>query len=60
MKRDDFIKVLKQNGILFDHHGKRHDIFVHEETGKQIPVPRHNELKNKFLKLVLAEIPDKS
>jgi len=57
MKREAFITILKEQGVYFSHHGKRHDIYVHEETGKQIPVPRHSEMRNKFVKMVLAEIP---
>jgi predicted RNA binding protein YcfA (HicA-like mRNA interferase family) len=57
VNRNDFIKILAENGVFFDHHGKRHDVFVHRTTGKKIPVPRHSEMKNKFLKRVLDEIP---
>jgi predicted RNA binding protein YcfA (HicA-like mRNA interferase family) len=57
MNRQDFIKILGEHGVFFDHHGARHDIFIHKQTGKKIPVPRHGEMKNKFLKLILKEIP---
>jgi hypothetical protein len=58
MNRNDFIKILAEKSVAFDHHGKRHDIFIHQPTGKKIPVPRHSEIKNKFLKRVLKEIPE--
>jgi predicted RNA binding protein YcfA (HicA-like mRNA interferase family) len=50
MNRRAFIKVLELNGVFFEYHGKRHDIFKHKETGKIIPVPRHSEFSNEFLK----------
>ena len=37
--------------------GTRHDIYKHKETGKMIPVPRHSEFSNEFLKDILKEIP---
>ena len=57
MNRTAFLKILKLNGVIFDHHGTRHDIYRHKETG--IPVPRHSEFSNEFLKDVLKEIPKK-
>jgi len=57
MNKKAFLKALKENGLYFDHHGSRHDIFIHEKTGKKIPVPRHNEFSNEFLKMILKEIP---
>jgi len=41
--------MLEVNGIFFDHHGTRHDIYKHKETGKKIPIPRHSEFSNEFL-----------
>jgi len=57
MNRKAFIKILELNGVIFDHHGSKHDIYKHKETGKQIPVPRHSEFSNEFLKDILKEIP---
>ena len=57
MNRYDFIKLLEQNGIVFYRHGSRHDIYIHEPTGKKLAVPRHKEIKNKFIKRLLKEIP---
>ena len=59
MKRRAFLKILELNGVFFDHHGSRHDIYIHRETGKKIPVPRHSEFSNEFLKDVLKQIPGK-
>jgi predicted RNA binding protein YcfA (HicA-like mRNA interferase family) len=57
MNRRAFIRVLELNGVYFDHHGAKHDIYRHKETGKVIPVPRHSEFSNEFLKDILKEIP---
>jgi predicted RNA binding protein YcfA (HicA-like mRNA interferase family) len=46
MKRNAFIKILGERGVFFDHQGKRHEIFVHQKTGKKIPIPRHQEIKD--------------
>ena len=59
MKREDFIYFLKQNDIVFHKHGSRHDIYIHKTTGKKVAIPRHGEIKNKFLKLILTEITKK-
>ena len=59
MNRKAFIKMLELNGVYFERHGARHDIYKHRETGKIIPVPRHSEFSNVFLKDVLKEIPQK-
>ena len=57
MNKKAFIKALNKNGIYFDHHGSKHDIFIHKPTGKKLTVPRHDEFSNDFLKEVLKEIP---
>jgi predicted RNA binding protein YcfA (HicA-like mRNA interferase family) len=59
MNRRAFIKMLELNGVYFEQHGSRHDIYRHKESGKMIPVPRHSEFSNEFLKDVLKEIPKK-
>jgi hypothetical protein len=59
MKREDFIYFLNQNNLVFHKHGSRHDIYIHEITGKKVSVPRHKEIKNKFLKLIIDEITKK-
>jgi len=56
MNRNDFIHLLEQFGLEFLRHGSRHDIYIHKVTGKKIAVPRHAEIKNKFLKKILNEI----
>jgi predicted RNA binding protein YcfA (HicA-like mRNA interferase family) len=56
MNRNDFIRFLEFNGLVFYRHGARHDIYIHQQTGKKVAVPRHSEIKNKFLQRILGEI----
>jgi predicted RNA binding protein YcfA (HicA-like mRNA interferase family) len=56
VNRNDFICFLERHGLEFYRHGSRHDIYIHKTTGKKIAVPRHSEIKNKFIKNVLKEI----
>jgi len=57
MNRTEFIRILKEHDVVFYKNGSRHDVYVHTITGKKIAIPRHREIKNKFLKLILREIP---
>jgi len=41
MKQSELLKLFSKNKIIFDHHGKRHDIYYSPITGKKFPVPRH-------------------
>ena len=56
MKRAELLKILKEQGVVFHRHGTRHDIYIHTDSGKKIPVPRHQEIKNKLVKEILDEI----
>ena len=57
MNRTEFLKILKKHGLEFHKHGSRHDIYIHNASGKKIAIPRHREIKNKFIKIILDEIP---
>jgi predicted RNA binding protein YcfA (HicA-like mRNA interferase family) len=54
MKRGDFLKILKERGVVFYAHGSNH---IHKDTGKKIPIPRHSEIKNSTVAGILKEIP---
>ena len=56
MKRNEFIKILAENGVVFFRNGSKHDIYRHSVTGKKITVPRHGEIENKLVKEILKEI----
>ena len=56
MKRNDFIKILADNGVLFFRSGSKHDIYRQSTTGKKVSVPRHGEIDNILVKEILKEI----
>ena len=60
MNRTEFIKILKEHGVVFYKNGTRHDIYIHTSSGKKVAIPRHREIKNKFLRLILDEIARKN
>ena len=41
MKKSELLKLFSKNNITLLQHGKRHDIYYSQITGKKIPVPRH-------------------
>ncbi|WP_422447824.1 type II toxin-antitoxin system HicA family toxin [Thermoanaerobacterium sp. DL9XJH110] len=56
MKTTELLKLLKQNGITFVRHGKRHNIYHSPITGKDFPVPRHtSEIKPGTLHNILTD-----
>jgi predicted RNA binding protein YcfA (HicA-like mRNA interferase family) len=56
MKRNDFIRILEEHGMVFFRNGSKHDIFRQSVTGKKISVPRHGEIDNILVKEILNEI----
>jgi mRNA interferase HicA len=56
MKRNAFIKILEDNGVVFFRHGSEHDIYIKNGTGKKVSVPRHGEIENSLVKLILREL----
>jgi predicted RNA binding protein YcfA (HicA-like mRNA interferase family) len=50
------LKLFKKNGVIFDSHGKRHDLYYSSLTGKTFPVPRHKtEIAEGTLKSILTD-----
>jgi len=56
MKRNQFLKILASYGVEFFKHGANHDIYIQRKTGKKVAVPRHGEIENEFLRIILKEI----
>jgi hypothetical protein len=46
MKRKEFVQQLVKDGCVLLRFGKRHDLYLNPQTGKQQPVPRHQEIDN--------------
>jgi len=59
VNRTEFLSILKEYGLEFHKHGSRHDIYIHAASGKKIAIPRHREIKNKFVQLLISEIQQK-
>ena len=56
MKRNEFIKILGGNGVVFFRSGSKHDIYRQIATGKRVSVPRHGEIDNILAKEILKEL----
>ena len=56
MKRNEFIRILAENGIFFFRNGSKHDVYKHSVTGKKTTVPRHGEIDNILAKKILNEM----
>jgi predicted RNA binding protein YcfA (HicA-like mRNA interferase family) len=48
MKKKDLIKKIKSFGCVFVRHGARHDLYMNPKTGKQQPVPSHEEIDERL------------
>jgi mRNA interferase HicA len=58
MKRSDFIKLLAKKHVEFFRHGANHDIYIQRTSRKKIAVPRHAEIENELVKIILKELSD--
>ncbi len=56
MKRDSLIKRLAGAGCYLKRHGSRHDIYINPRNGRQAPIPRHNEIKDSLVNLILKQL----
>lgn len=41
MKTSELLKLFKENGIILNRYGKKHDLYFSPITYKIFPVPRH-------------------
>jgi predicted RNA binding protein YcfA (HicA-like mRNA interferase family) len=56
MKRNEFIKILGRNGVVFFRSGSKHDIYRQITTNKRVSVPRHVEIDNILAKEIFKEL----
>jgi mRNA interferase HicA len=56
MKRNEFIKILGVNGVVFFRSGSKHDIYRQITTGKKVSIPRHGEIDNILIKEIFKEL----
>ena len=56
MTVSEFIKHVTKQGVQFDHHGSKHDVYINPKNGQTTQVPRHKSkelgtgIKNAMLK----------
>jgi mRNA interferase HicA len=55
MKRGDLLRLLASNDCILHRHGSRHDIYTNR-NGKKAPVPRHTEVKDSLVRLILKQL----
>lgn len=48
--------MLVANQCVLHRHGGNHDIYVNALTGKKAAVPRHAEIKDTLVKLILKQL----
>ncbi len=56
MKRNTFIKYLKENGCILVREGANHSLFMNQENGKKSTVGRHPELSNLMCKIICKQL----
>lgn len=56
MKTGELLKLFKENGIILNQHGKKHDLYYSPITNKIFPVPRHKtEIASGTLQSILKD-----
>lgn len=56
MKRREFVQVLERRGCQLLRHGGNHDIYRNPANGRRAPVPRHAELADSLVRLILKQL----
>lgn len=56
MKRREAIRELIQAGCYLKHHGANHDVYANPKTGRRVPIPRHQEIKNTLCELIRRQL----
>jgi mRNA interferase HicA len=52
MRRDAFIKELRESKRYMKRQGTNHDLFFNPKTSRKAPVPHHPEIKNTLCALI--------
>jgi mRNA interferase HicA len=56
MKTSELLKLFRENGIMLNKHGKKHDLYYSPITNKIFPVPRHKtEIAHGTLQNILKD-----
>jgi mRNA interferase HicA len=56
MKRKELLKKLTSAGCILVRHGARHDLYKNPVSGKNQPVPRHDEIDESLARHIIKEL----
>jgi predicted RNA binding protein YcfA (HicA-like mRNA interferase family) len=56
LKRKELIRTLNEHECELQRHGSRHDIYVNTKSGKRAPVPRHNEIADSLVRIIIKQL----
>ncbi|RJR32616.1 MAG: type II toxin-antitoxin system HicA family toxin [Deltaproteobacteria bacterium] len=56
MKRVDLLRLLNDQGCRIIRHGARHDIFLNPANQRRAPIPRHREIPDSLVKIILKQL----
>jgi len=56
MKKKDLIRKILSVGCVFVRHGACHDLYRNPKTGKQQPIPRHEEIDERLAKHIIKSL----
>jgi len=56
MKRTELLRLLVANQCCLGRHGGNHDIYMNARNGRKAPIPRHAEIKDSLVRLILRQL----
>jgi len=56
LKRADLVRFLSGHGCHIIRHGARHDIFLNPANQRRAPIPRHREIPETLVNLILKQL----
>jgi len=56
LKRVDLLRLLNDQGCRIIRHGARHDIFLNPANQRRAPIPRHREIPDSLVKIILKQL----
>ncbi len=56
MKRQQLIRLLLKHHCALHRHGANHDIYSNATNGRKAPIPRHAEVKDSLVRLILKQL----
>jgi hypothetical protein len=56
VKRQAFLRELKQAGCELVRHGRRHDVYRNPANGRNAPVPRHREIADTLCEVIRKQL----